>query len=44
MYEEADLFLDAQDSVWSAVVLELSTGKKTSHWMWFVFPQRGHSP
>ena len=39
MYEEADLFLDAQDSVWSAVVLELSTGKKTSHWMWFVFPQ-----
>jgi uncharacterized protein (DUF1810 family) len=39
MYEEADLFIDAQDTVWDAVISEITAGKKTSHWMWFVFPQ-----
>lgn len=39
MYDEADLFLDAQNSVWEAVTSELNAGRKTSHWMWFVFPQ-----
>ena len=32
-------FLNAQDRVWSAVTQELTQGQKTSHWMWFVFPQ-----
>ncbi|MBE1296745.1 MAG: DUF1810 family protein [Rhodobacteraceae bacterium] len=33
------MFVEAQDTVWSDVRSELSAGKKTSHWMWFVFPQ-----
>ena len=32
-------FVDAQESVFAAVFNELKAGKKTSHWMWFVFPQ-----
>ncbi len=31
--------LAAQDPVWPAVEAELAAGTKTSHWMWFVFPQ-----
>lgn len=43
---DPELFLEAQDSVWPQVLAELEAGKKTSHWMWFVFPQLaalGHS-
>ncbi len=36
---DADLFLSAQDRVWPAVLSELEQGRKTTHWMWFVFPQ-----
>ncbi len=32
-------FLDAQDPVYPEVLAELSSGKKSSHWMWFIFPQ-----
>ena len=32
-------FVEAQDPVYSRVVSELRSGRKTSHWMWFVFPQ-----
>jgi len=32
-------FVDAQDPVYSSVRAELARGSKTSHWMWFVFPQ-----
>jgi uncharacterized protein (DUF1810 family) len=32
-------FLEAQDRVYTRVVAELRAGRKTSHWMWFVFPQ-----
>ena len=32
-------FLDAQEPVWPQVRAELQAGHKTSHWMWFVFPQ-----
>jgi len=32
-------FLDAQEPVLGAVLDELRTGRKRSHWMWFVFPQ-----
>ena len=32
-------FLDAQETVWPDVIDELGRGAKTSHWMWFVFPQ-----
>ncbi|SFU13894.1 DUF1810 domain-containing protein [Sedimentitalea nanhaiensis] len=36
---DADLFLEAQDSVWQSVVAELKAGRKTGYWIWFVFPQ-----
>ncbi len=32
-------FVDAQDSVYERVLAELAAGQKTTHWMWFVFPQ-----
>lgn len=32
-------FEKAQDPVWDQVTAELRAGRKTSHWMWFVFPQ-----
>lgn len=32
-------FIAAQDRVYESVREELAAGKKTSHWMWFVFPQ-----
>ena len=37
--EELEMFVEAQDTVWPDVLAELSAGKKTGHWMWFVFPQ-----
>ena len=32
-------FIEAQAPVWADVVDELRCGRKTGHWMWFVFPQ-----
>ena len=32
-------FVEAQDRVYAAVRGELAAGNKTSHWMWFIFPQ-----
>jgi uncharacterized protein (DUF1810 family) len=32
-------FVDAQARVYPEVTAELAAGQKTSHWMWFVFPQ-----
>ena len=32
-------FVDAQDPVYARVCTELRDGRKTSHWMWFIFPQ-----
>ena len=34
-----DRFVVAQDPVFETAMAELVTGRKTSHWMWFVFPQ-----
>lgn len=39
MPESLARFVAAQDPVWPRVVAELAAGRKTSHWMWFVFPQ-----
>ncbi|WP_437911957.1 DUF1810 domain-containing protein [Sorangium sp. So ce302] len=39
-------FVDAQAPVYARVLAELRRGEKTSHWMWFIFPQLkglGHS-
>ena len=48
MHDPYDLqrFVAAQEPVFDAVRAELQSGRKTSHWMWFVFPQvegLGHS-
>jgi uncharacterized protein (DUF1810 family) len=32
-------FVSAQEPVYDAVLRELEAGEKTSHWMWFIFPQ-----
>jgi uncharacterized protein (DUF1810 family) len=40
-------FVLAQDRVFDHVLSELRAGMKTSHWMWFIFPQirgLGRSP
>ena len=39
-------FVDAQAGVYDDALAELTRGRKTSHWMWFIFPQLkglGHS-
>ncbi len=39
-------FLDAQAPTYDTVFEELRAGRKTSHWIWFIFPQiagLGHS-
>jgi len=41
-----DRFLHAQERVYDTVLDELRAGRKSSHWMWFIFPQiagLGHS-
>ena len=40
-------FVQAQNQVFQQVTSELRAGKKTTHWMWFIFPQvrgLGRSP
>jgi uncharacterized protein (DUF1810 family) len=32
-------FVSAQDAAYEGVVRELRAGRKTSPWMWFIFPQ-----
>jgi uncharacterized protein (DUF1810 family) len=44
---ELERFVEAQDAVYPHVLDELRLGRKTGHWMWFIFPQvagLGHSP
>jgi uncharacterized protein (DUF1810 family) len=39
-------FVEAQAPLYERVLMELTSGRKQSHWMWFVFPQLkalGHS-
>jgi uncharacterized protein (DUF1810 family) len=40
-------FVEAQEPLYARVLHELRAGRKSSHWIWFVFPQiqgLGHSP
>src|SRR5205814_5759345 len=32
-------FVEAQDEVYDRALSEIRSGRKTSHWMWFIFPQ-----
>lgn len=39
MYNSLERFMNAQERVYEVALKELKDGKKTSHWMWYVFPQ-----
>ena len=32
-------FLEAQSSSYNIALLEIKNGRKSSHWMWYIFPQ-----
>lgn len=34
-----DRFKQAQDESWPRIAREIATGRKKTHWMWYVFPQ-----
>jgi uncharacterized protein (DUF1810 family) len=36
---DLERFVEAQDPVYDRVCAELRNGRKSSHWMWFIFPQ-----
>jgi uncharacterized protein (DUF1810 family) len=39
-------FLDAQEVVYTTALAEIRAGRKSSHWIWYIFPQMrglGHS-
>jgi uncharacterized protein (DUF1810 family) len=36
---DLDRFVTAQDEVYATVLSELRSGRKHTHWMWFIFPQ-----
>jgi hypothetical protein len=43
---DLERYIAAQETVYNDVLVELCSGKKQSHWMWFIFPQTiglGHS-
>jgi uncharacterized protein (DUF1810 family) len=42
MSRDLERFVDAQDEggTYDRALAELRAGRKSSHWMWFVFPQR----
>ncbi|WBH18244.1 DUF1810 domain-containing protein [Sphingomonas radiodurans] len=36
---DLERFVIAQQGIYPAALAELKAGRKTTHWMWFVFPQ-----
>jgi uncharacterized protein (DUF1810 family) len=46
MAYDLERFVEAQERVYPGVLDELRSGRKTGHWIWFIFPQiagLGHS-
>jgi uncharacterized protein (DUF1810 family) len=39
MSHDLERFIDAQHGVYPGALRELRAGRKTGHWIWFVFPQ-----
>jgi uncharacterized protein (DUF1810 family) len=39
MAYDLERFVDAQERVYATVLGELRSGRKTGHWIWFIFPQ-----
>lgn len=47
MEDRLDRFLDGQRFIYDCALEEIRDGRKTGHWIWYVFPQMrglGHSP
>ena len=36
---DLDRFLDAQRTTYAVALQEIKSGRKVTHWMWFIFPQ-----
>jgi len=36
---DLERFVQAQDEVYAQALAEIKSGRKRSHWMWFIFPQ-----
>ena len=36
---DLDRFLQAQQHIYAGVLVELRSGRKTGHWIWYIFPQ-----
>lgn len=36
---DLEIFIQAQEPIYTQAFAELTNGRKTSHWMWFIFPQ-----
>lgn len=39
MQTNLNRFLSAHENDYQKALLEIKSGKKTSHWMWYIFPQ-----
>ncbi len=39
MHSNLNRFISAQENDYQNALLEIKSGKKTSHWMWYIFPQ-----
>lgn len=39
MKYDINRFKNAQNDCYEQVLFEIRNGKKTSHWMWYIFPQ-----
>lgn len=39
MYNDLNRFLKAQENVYEQALYEIKVGRKSSHWMWYIFPQ-----
>ena len=39
MEKDLDRFITAQSKDYAIALAEISSGKKRSHWMWYIFPQ-----
>jgi uncharacterized protein (DUF1810 family) len=37
--DDLERFVAAQEGVYDGALAELRSGRKTGHWMWFIFPQ-----
>ena len=46
MNSKLNRFIEAQEQIYTQALTEIKSGKKQSHWMWYIFPQikgLGHS-